>query len=78
MTPDVIVRFKACKISSTTDGSDDGIIYYLKPGGGVAHSAVEALPPRLFSSTVEMVKLPLPATARQTNTEQDEAVIDDE
>ena len=43
MTDDVIIHFfKACRISSSTDGSDDGFIDCLKLGG-VAHSAVEAI-----------------------------------
>ena len=41
VTADVIIKFfKACGISSSTDGSDDSSIHCLKPGG-VAHSALE-------------------------------------
>ena len=79
VTADVIIKsFKACGISSSTDGSEDSSIHCLKPGG-VAHGALETITEGTASlnNSYEWDEED-PFADCDTELEDDETVIDDE
>ena len=77
VSTDVIVKyFKACGITSSTDGSEDDSIHCLKPGG-VAHSALDSIRQGTASlnSISELEEDPFADCDLET--EEDPTVIDD-
>ena len=78
VSTDVIVKsFKACGMTSSTDGSEDDSIHCLKPGG-VAHSALDSI--RQGSASLNSIsELEVdPFADCDLETEEDPTVIDDE